>query len=105
MEPVSIVQDTHEMIVMNQEARVALPTLMTVMISYIFFNIQNSNVQSTTQVGLANEMGENMNMYQQYDSNVLLYTGQQMENDRSNHLPVTEELKADDDSVYKRWCI
>lgn len=47
-------------------------------------------------------MGENMNMYPQYESNVLLYAGQQLENERSNNLPGTEELKANDDSVYKR---
>ena len=48
-------------------------------------------------------MGENMNMYPQYESNVLLYAGQQLENERSNNLPDTEELKANDDSVNKRW--
>lgn len=103
MQSVPIVQDTHEMIVMNQEARVALPSLMTVKISFIFYNIQNSHEQSTTQEGLTNEMGENMNMYPQYESNVLLYAGQQLENERSNNLPGTEELKANDDSVNKRW--
>ena len=50
-------------------------------------------------------MGENMNMYPQYGSNVLLYAGQQLENERSNNLPGTEELKANDDSVNKRWWI